>query len=297
MPMSLTKAPGIPTQPAPGTSSATSSSVPDLSARGAKLLAGTVGLRCQNFTYDVESVQRLLNLNDERFGLTEPLYCDGVIGKKTVGAIRAFQKAVVSAADPEGIVRPGDATLLALCSAIPEGISEPLLTLAYLNAAEETLKALSPGIIDCMTRYDINTPLRQAHFLAQIGHESGELRYRQELASGAAYENNRKLGNTQPGDGSRYKGRGLIQLTGRANYTEYTRTGRLDMDVVADPDQVATNEQLCVDVAGWFWDRHGLNAIADRDDLETITRKINGGLNGLDDRRQLLLRAKTLVGV
>jgi hypothetical protein len=190
MPMSLTKAPGIPTQATPGTSSATSSSTPDLSARGAKPLAGTVGLRCRNFTYDVESIQRLLNLNDERFGLTEPL-----------------------------------------------------LTLAYLNATEETLEALSPGILDCMTRYDINTPLRQAHFLAQIGHESSELRYRQELASGAAYENRRDLGNTRTGDGPRYKGRGLIQLTGRANYSEYTRTGGLDVDVMADPDQVATNDQ------------------------------------------------------
>lgn len=271
--------------------------LPDLSVRGAKLLADAVGLRCRNFTYDVESVQRLLNLNDQRIGLAEPLSCDGVIGKKTLSAIRAFQEVVLSAAAPEGIVRPGDATLLALCSALPEGISEPLLSLTYLNAAEETVKALSPGILDCMTRYGINTPLRQAHFLAQIGHESGELRYRQELASGAAYENRRDLGNTRTGDGPRYKGRGLIQLTGRANYSEYTRTGKLDVDVVADPGQVATNDQLCVDVAGWFWERHGLNAVADRDDIETITRRINGGLNGLDNRRLLLLRAKTLVGV
>ncbi|MCX5818973.1 MAG: hypothetical protein NT047_03550 [Deltaproteobacteria bacterium] len=70
--MSLAKAPGVPTQLTPGTSSATSSSTPDLSARGAKLLAGTVGLRCRNFTYDVESVQLLLKLNDKRFGLTKP---------------------------------------------------------------------------------------------------------------------------------------------------------------------------------------------------------------------------------
>lgn len=295
--MSHTKAPGTPAQPPPGTSSAPSSSVPDLSARGAELLAGTVGLRCQNSPYDVKSVQRLLNLNDERFGLTAPLYCDGVIGKKTVGAIRAFQKAVLSAADPDGIVRPGDTTLLALCSALPDGINEPLLALVYINASEEPVKFLTPAIIDCMTRYDINTPLQQAHFLAQIGHESGEMRYREELASGTAYENRRDLGNTQPGDGPRDKGRGLIQLTGRANYAEYARTGRLDIDVVADHDQVATNDQLCVDVAGWFWDRRGLNALADHDDLKTITRRINGGLNSLDDRRRLLLRAKTLVRV
>lgn len=70
----------------------------------------------------------------------------------------------------------------------------------------------------------------------------------------------------------------------------------MDVDVVADPNQVATNDQLCVDVAGWFWDLHGLNVIADRNDLETITRRINGGLNGLDDRPRLLLRAKMLVG-
>ena len=115
------------------------------------------------------------------------------------------------------------------------------------------------------------------------------------MASGAAYENRRDLGNIEPGDGTRYKGRGLIQLTGRANYAEYDRTGGLKRDIETDPGQVATDDGLCVDVAGWYWDRKGLNALADRDDLETVTRRINGGLNGLDDRRRLLLRAKTVL--
>ena len=138
-----------------------------------------------------------------------------------MGAICAFQEKVLAASAPEGAVRPGDATLLSLCSAVPKGVNEALLSLVFLNAAEEPLNSLTPAISGTMTRYDINTPLRQVHFLAQIGHESGELRFREEVASGVAYENRRDLGNTQPGDGPRYKGRGLIQLTGRANYAEY----------------------------------------------------------------------------
>jgi|GEM_PF-237871 len=273
-----------------------SPSVPGLS-RGGKLLTGTVGIRCQNSPNDVESVQWLLNLNAQRSALVEPLKCDGKIGAKTSSAICEFQKVVLSLPEPDGIIRPGDSTLQALCIALPKSLDTTLLSIAYLNASRNEVNSLTPVLVETMARYDVNTPLRQAHFLAQIGHESGELHYRSEIASGAAYENRRDLGNTEAGDGPHYKGRGLIQLTGRANYAEYSRTGGLNVDVVADPGQVATNDQLCVDVAGWFWERHGLNVFADRDDLETITRRINGGLNGLDNRRRLLCRAKTLLGV
>jgi len=263
--------------------------------RGAKLLNGTVGIRCQNAPYDVESVQRLLNLQEDRIPLTEPLQCDGKFGQKTLTALTEFQKNVISQPEPSGTITPGDSTLLALCALLPKQLNEILVSFIYLNAAEQALSVLTPLILETMARYEINTPLRQAHFLAQVGHESGELQYRQEIASGVAYEKRRDLGNTQPGDGPLYKGRGLIQLTGRANYAEYSRTGGFKINVEETPERLATDNQLCVDVAGWYWDRHGLNSFADRDELETITRRINGGLNGLDNRRRLLSRAKVLL--
>ena len=265
------------------------------STRGARLLAGDVGVQCQNLPYDVESVQRLINLHAERISLPEPLKCDGKCGNITLSALMEFQKAVLSHPEASGKISPGDSTLLALCTALPKSLNETLMSVLYLNAAEQAVRTLTPIILDTMARYDINTPLRQAHFLAQVGHESGELVYRKELASGTAYENRRDLGNTQPGDGPHYKGRGLIQLTGRANYAEYTRTGGFKVDVLDDPERLATDDQLCVDVAGWFWDRHGLNTFADRDQLETVTRRVNGGLKGLDNRRRLLSRAKSLL--
>ena len=259
------------------------------------MLTDPVGTKCRNSTHDVKSIQKLLNLNINRLSPLVPLKCDGIIGQKTIDAVLAFQKKVLSVAEPDGTVRPGDKTLLELCSVLPGGFNEAVLGILYLNAADEAVNSFITAIAETMTKYNINTPLRQAHFLAQIGHESGELRFREELASGIAYENRRDLGNIEPGDGTRYKGRGLIQLTGRANYAEYARTGGLKRDIEADPGQVATDDGLCVDVAGWYWDKKGLNALADRDDLETVTRRINGGLNGLDDRRRLLLRAKTLL--
>ncbi len=147
-----------------------------------------------------------------------------------------------------------------------------------------------------MANRAIDSPLRQAHFLAQIGHESGELRFREEIASGEAYEGRADLGNTQPGDGRRFKGRGLIQLTGRANYAEYGRAINREAELLAKPELVASDPELCVDVAGWFWAKRGLNELADRDELTAITRRINGGLNGLEDRRRLYQRAKSLLG-
>lgn len=148
---------------------------------------------------------------------------------------RPFKKKILALAEPDAVLRPGDKTLLELCSALPGGFNGAVLEILYLNAADEAVRSLVTALADTMAKYNIHTPLRQSHFLAQIGHESGELRFREELATGAAYENRRDLGNTEPGDGPRYKGRGLIQLTGRAHYAEYSRTSGLKIDVEADP--------------------------------------------------------------
>jgi len=165
----------------------------------------------------------------------------------------------------------------------------------FTHAKGSAISEFCGPINDVMDAYRINTPLRQAHFLAQIGHESGELRYREEIASGQAYENREDLGNTEPGDGKLFKGRGLIQLTGRANYVQYGED--VGIDLTEDPSQVSDDPHLCVDVAGWFWNKKGLNRYADNDDIKTITRRINGGLNGFTDRERLLKLAKEVLNV
>ena len=137
--------------------------------------------------------------------------------------------------------------------------------------------------------FHINTPLRMAHYLAQIAHESGELRYTKELASGRAYEGRKSLGNTQPGDGVRFKGRGLIQITGRANYSAYANY--CGFDVVRCPELLerplgATKSSM------WVFQKFGCNDLADQDNLKAIRRKINGGYNGLASCEKYLKRAK-----
>ena len=144
-----------------------------------------------------------------------------------------------------------------------------------------------------MIEFDINTPLRQAAFLAQIGHESGQFRYVRELASGAAYEGRKDLGNTHPGDGVRYKGRGLIQITGRLNYIACGKA--LILDLLVKPELLEEPESACRS-AGWFWKSRGLNALADVADFVGITRRINGGINGLADRQALYKVAKSVLG-
>jgi predicted chitinase len=278
------------TSPAPATVTA----APPASKRGAKLLAGSVGAGGQNQHDDVESIQRLLNLNKDRYSRAAPLKPDGIFGTKTAAAIQKFQTEVLSAPEPSGLIKPGDACLLNLCTVLPADVDLAVLALAFLRAAEDELALLGPELLQTMTRYAIDTPFRRIHFLAQVGHESGEFRFRTELASGKAYEGRADLGNTQQGDGPRFKGRGLIQLTGRSNYTDYAAANSFNVDVLNTPDKVSSDDRLCADVAGWFWKRKELNLLADRDDLEGITRHINGGLNGLADRRRLYERLKTL---
>lgn len=145
-----------------------------------------------------------------------------------------------------------------------------------------------------MAEFGIDTPARQAAFLAQIAHESGSLRYVRELASGIAYEGRLKLGNTHPGDGVRFKGRGLIQITGRDNYRAASIALFGDYRLLNDPALLEETENACRSAA-WFWHSHGLNALADVGDFERITRRINGGLNGLQDRNAYYARANLAI--
>lgn len=149
-----------------------------------------------------------------------------------------------------------------------------------------------PFIQQAMQEFLITSYWREAAFLAQLAHESGELRYMEEIASGSAYEGRRDLGNTQPGDGKRYKGRGPIQLTGRANYKKYGDL--LGLDLVNNPTIAATKE-VGFRIAGQFWKLNGLNELADQQKFETITRRINGGLNGQPDRVKYYNRAKQVL--
>lgn len=138
----------------------------------------------------------------------------------------------------------------------------------------------------------LDTGLRLAHFMGQCSHESGGFRYMEEIASGAAYEGRADLGNTQPGDGRRYKGRGPIQLTGRANYRRVGR--KIGIDLESHPEVVG-HPSIGLLVGCVYWADRSLNAKADADDLLGLTRAINGGTNGLEDRKVQTAKAKGLI--
>jgi predicted chitinase len=154
-------------------------------------------------------------------------------------------------------------------------------------------EAILPRFVQSMIRAECTTIERAAMYFAQVGHESSGLYYREEIASGAAYEGRRDLGNTQPGDGVRYKGRGPIQITGRHNYGELSRWA-FGKGIVDSPTKFVDNPTMLGELewgllgAEWYWTvaRPDINALSDRGDLDTVTRRINGGTNGINDRRE-----------
>lgn len=158
-----------------------------------------------------------------------------------------------------------------------------------------------PHLIAAMQAHSIDTPLRCAAFVAQLAHESGEFRWMEEIwgptPAQLRYEPPSdlaaELGNTQAGDGKRFKGRGPIQITGRFNYAKYG--GLLGCDLLADPALAATPE-VAFATAGLFWQSNGLNELADARQFVAITRRINGGTNGLADRQMYYERAKSVLG-
>jgi putative chitinase len=147
-----------------------------------------------------------------------------------------------------------------------------------------------------MQHYQIVGPKRVAAFIAQIGHESGQLRYVREIwgptAAQRGYEGREDLGNTVPGDGRKYCGRGLVQITGRANYAKCGEA--LGLDLINHPELLELPQHAAMSAA-WFWKQKGLNDLADRDDFNTITRRINGGLNGLQDRLEIWKKAREVL--
>lgn len=193
------------------------------------------------------------------------------------------------------------------------------------DAREELVACYLDGINLCLSRFEINTPLRLAHFIAQIGHESGSLRYvaenlnysakalravfgkyfptddlaecyarQPERIAARVYAGRMGNGDEASADGWKYRGRGLIQLTGKDNYQALSHS--LGRDLVVTPDMVADEPELAVAAAGWYWDVRQLNSYADQDDLRQITRRVNGGYHGLDDRQARLSKAKQVLG-
>ncbi|MDF2040837.1 MULTISPECIES: glycoside hydrolase family 19 protein [Pantoea] len=185
-----------------------------------------------------------------------------------------------------------------------------------------------PHIAASLSAFQISTPLRQAHFLAQTGHESAGflkveegLNYsenaltamfgkritaeqaraygrnamhvaNQKMIASIIYANRNGNGDVDSGDGYRYRGRGLIQITGKANYAALVK--QLGADVVANPDLLLGYRFAAMSAAAW-WKNHGLNELADSDDVLRITRIINGGTNGLDDRKSRLSKSKGIL--
>lgn len=161
------------------------------------------------------------------------------------------------------------------------------------QASVERMALFLEALNDAMDEYGISENIeRETAFIAQIAHESGEFHYVRELASGEAYEGRADLGNIQAGDGVRFKGRGLIQITGRSNYAACGDA--LGVDLLTSPELLEQRGYACRSAA-WFWQSHGLNELADKGDFLRITRKINGGTNGWGDRVAYFVRAKAVL--
>lgn len=154
-----------------------------------------------------------------------------------------------------------------------------------------------PYINEYAEKFKIDTPKRMAYFLAQVAHESNELRSVREIGTREYFNKydtgklKQILGNVKAGDGYKYRGRGLIQITGRANYQAYQNSKVCRDDIMTEPE-LLEKPPVAVESAMWWWNAHGLNEKADKDLFLAITKTINGGTNGLESRKKFLARAK-----
>ncbi len=179
-------------------------------------------------------------------------------------------------------------------------LTEDQLRQVMPNLPAAKAAAMLPHLNRAMAEYGISTVQRAAAFVAQLAHESGELRWMEEIwgptPTQRLYEPasriSKALGNTQPGDGSRFKGRGPIQLTGRDNYQRFGRI--LGLDLISAPERAAEPE-VAFRVAALYWANRGLNALADKEDFREITRRINAGLKGFAERQKYFERAKAIL--
>ena len=174
-------------------------------------------------------------------------------------------------------------------------ISAAILKKISPRIRNDLRSALPSAMNAWLPRYHINTQFRVVMFLAQAAHETAGFHTLEEYGGTRyftrLYEGRSDLGNTEKGDGARYHGRGIFQLTGRFNYRKYGE--RLDIDLENSPEQAA-GPGLSVHIACLYWQDKKLNELADRGDIEGVTRKINGGLNGLLDRKEYYRRALEL---
>lgn len=237
-------------------------------------IAKSVGQSGRNDLTDVMVFQILFNLNIDRFPEPKPakLKPDGRIGPNTIKAIERFETIIMKLPSSDGMLAPGDATVAALLKGLPPGPSKDKLSVVMPRALPAKINLYYEPLVTGMKKYAITSNLRMAHFIAQLGHETASFRYAEEIADGSAYEGRRDLGNTEPGDGKRFKGRGLIQLTGRANYTAYSKDS--GVDYVAKPQLVASDPFVAVDVACWYWDTRKINRSADKDDVKVVTKRL-----------------------
>lgn len=175
-------------------------------------------------------------------------------------------------------------------------INEAQLKEIYPQATTANIELYLPWLNKLLPEWGIDTTARVCAFLAQVGHESGQLRYNKEIwgptAAQKTYEGRKDLGNVIAGDGVKFKGRGLIQITGRANYQAFKAATRIDC--VGNPE-ILEQPGNSVLTGCWFWDIKDLNKFADNGDFKTITKRINGGLNGYNDRVKLWERAKEII--
>lgn len=169
------------------------------------------------------------------------------------------------------------------------GVSAAQLMQIVPTLSADQAPAIAQNLNVAMAEANITSPQQQAMFIAQLAHESGGFHYMEEIASGAAYEGRADLGNTQPGDGVRYKGRGYIQVTGRYNYTQAGQA--LGLDLVNNPE-LAAQPQNAARIAAWYWTSRDINETANMGDFVQVTRLINGGTNGLADRQAYYARAQ-----
>ena len=197
---------------------------------------------------------------------------DGIYDARTQAAVKKFERQNHLKAN--GVIQAGE---LKKIQQAAKGITPTQLRRIMPNLSLAKAKQYAPLLARAMNEAHINTRRRKAMFVAQLAEESGGLRWFEELASGAEYEGRADLGNTHPGDGVRYKGRGPIQLTGRNNYRAAGKALHLPLE--AHP-KMAARPSIGFRVAAWFWTSRGLNKYADAGNFREVTRRINGGYNG-----------------